>query len=109
MDWGAGAPQILKESAESDPPLRSVLTPFDPGVFFRDAQILRVSDHQDPTIISRRIGHRIAPVRVVRVLLNVSFSSVARMGDGHRWVATEEIIPWKGPERDPLTFNSECH
>ena len=105
MDWGAGAPQILKESAESDPPLRSVLTPFDPGVFFRDAQILRVSDHQDPTIISRRIGHRIAPVRVVRVLLNVSFSSVARvMGQKHWLVATEEIIPWKGPERGPLRF-----
>ena len=85
--------------------MRGVLTPLDPGVFFRDAQMLRVGDHENPTIIGRRIGHRIAPVRVVRVLLNVSFSSVARvMGQKHWLVATEEIIPWKGPERGPLRF-----
>ena len=93
MERGAGAPRILKESAESDPPLRGVLTPFDPGVFLRDAQILRVRDHQNPTVVSRCERHRVTEVRVVGMLLDKGLSSVARVGDSHRWVATEEIIP----------------
>ena len=87
------APESLRKSAESDPPLRGVLSPLDPCLLFGDAQILRVSDHQNPTIISRCERHRVTEVRVVGVLLNKGLSSVTRMGDGHRLVATEEIIP----------------
>ena len=92
MDWGAGAPRILKESAKSDPTLRGILTPLDPCFLFGDAQILRVRDQQNPTVISRCERHCVTEVRVVRVLLNEGLSSVARVGDSHRLVATDLII-----------------
>ena len=62
--------------------------------------MLRVSDHQNPTVVSRRIGHCITPVRIIRVLLNVGIRSVATVvvgeegvGRVHWLVATEIIIP----------------
>ena len=89
----------LRESAESDPPLRGVLTPLDPCLLFGDAQVLRVGDHQDPTVIGRCERHRVTEVRVVRVLLNVGLTSVAPVVVGeesvrwvHWWVATTESI-----------------
>jgi len=101
----------LRKSAESDPPLRGVLSPLDPCLLLRDAQILRVGDHQNPTVVGRCERHRVTEVRVVGVLLNVGLTSVATVvvgeqgvGRVHWLVATEQIIPWKGPECDPLTL-----
>ena len=62
--------------------------------------MLRVSDHQNPTVIGRCERHRITPVRIIGVLLNVGIRSVATVvvgeegvGRVHWLVATEIIIP----------------
>ena len=38
--------------------------------------MLRVGDHQDPTVISRCERHCVTEMRVVRVLLNVGLTGV---------------------------------
>ena len=86
IERDAVASRILKESAESDPPLRGVLSPFDPCLLLGDAQMLCVGDHQNPTIIGRCERHRVTEVRVVGVLLNKGLSSVARVVVGEESV-----------------------
>ena len=100
MDPADATTGPLRKSAKAFPTLRGVLTPLDSCLLFRDAEILCVGDHQDPTVIGRRIGHRIAPVRIIRVLLNERLSSVTTVvvgeesvGRVHWLVATERIIP----------------
>ena len=66
--------------------MRGILTPLDPRLFFRDAQILRVGDHKNPTVVSRCERHHITEVRIIRVLLNKGLRSVARV------VVSEESV-----------------
>ena len=80
--------------------MRGVLTPLNPSVFLGDAQMLRVGDHKNPTIVSRCERHRVTEVWIIRMLLNVGLTSVTTVvvgeesvGRMHWWVATDLIIP----------------
>ena len=68
--------------------MRGVLTPLDPCFLLRDAEILRVGDQQNPTVVGRCERHRVTEVRIIWVLLNVSLTSVTPV------VVGEESVRW---------------